>query len=260
MIKCIGLTRVFESVEYSLQNSVIVLLDLKLLMKILTYFTICLLPSLFFGQSSLTRLTNYRLVEGAQYGWSCATNGDFVVAGGPSASYAVRKNAVEQGGKVAIYKPLQGKWIVSQTLTNPAMDDYGWFGNALAMNEEFLVVASSGYSNPNEMDDHAHREGKVYVYQLDENELWQKKFEIGAPIKNKAGEFGKSLVLRGDTLAVFYETGEDYYGTPDHHCIAFYNLKDFTDKPLRVARFQKNEVPIFRFKFDFNQEQLLVSQ
>ncbi|MCT4622254.1 MAG: hypothetical protein N4A46_01430, partial [Schleiferiaceae bacterium] len=55
-------------------------------------------------------------------------------------------------------------------------------------------------------------------------------------------------------------SGKDYYGYPDHQCIAFYNLKDFTDQPFRVARFPKNEVPIFRFKFYFNQTHLLVSQ
>jgi hypothetical protein len=222
------------------------------------YLLFCTVLFYFFGYSQVKRLTNIDLEEGAQYGWSCATNAQFVITGGTTATYKVRGKRVEEGGKVVVYKQLSGKWIVFQELTNPNMDNYGWFGNSLAISKDFLIVGASGYSRHN-ADDPFDREGIVYIYKLNHsNDKWFKKYAIRSPAPNKYGEFGEIVKLKGDTLAVFYEKGNSFYDLPESQCIAFYDLSKEEKAPFKTICLDKEGLHIMAFSFDFNHEYIVI--
>ncbi len=212
------------------------------------------------GQTTFMRLYNYGLEKGANYGWSCATNGKFVVAGGPIASYSIRSQKVREGGKVLVYKMREGKWVISQELHNPAMDHYGWFGSDVAINNTYLVVAADGYSE-RDVDNHSNRMGIIYIYTLSEQgDRWIRRYSIKSPKPSMYGNFGRLIHLKGDTLAVFYEYGSNFNDYADQQCLAFYDIATKDSKPFRIVNMSKSQIPIYDFSFDFNREKLIIGK
>ena len=206
------------------------------------------------------RLSNINLDKNAQYGWSCAANSEYVATGGTTASYEVRGNQVKEGGKVILYKQLKGKWIVFQELTNPNMDDYGSFGNDVVMNDEYLVIAASGYSDK-KVKDLFHREGIVYVYKNDPTTgKWYKRYSIHSPQPRKHGHFGKVIELKGDTLAVFYEKWNGYNDFPRQQCLSFYSLSTEDKKPFQNICLNRSGNQTFDFAFDFDANHLIIGR
>ncbi len=229
-------------------------------MRIITIICLLLTTSTFvLGQTTFKRLSNYKFEKGAQFGWSCAANSDFVITGGHNATSKAFNKTVIEGGEVVIYKQFQGKWVKYQELRNPYIDYYGWFGSDVQLNDKHLVVSASGFSK-NENKDHSHREGKVFVYGLNLDIKWQRHFEISSPSPNRSGNFGKIIRLKGDTLAVFYESGDGYYQYPNQQCIAFYNLGSKSLEPFRIVSWPKNKIPIYNFNFDFSHVNLIVGR
>lgn len=209
------------------------------------------------SQNKPLRLTNRALERGAQYGWSCATNGTFVATGGPNATYNEPGKNVKNSGKVLIYKQYKGKWIIHQKLTNPDLDENAWFGSGLAMNEDYLVVDAHGYSSTI-TDDHSHRVGRVHIYKFNKKyQSYRLAYSLDNPDPNRYGSFGDKINLKGDTLAVHYGKGEHFDKYPNRQCIAFYRLSAREKEPFRTHCFDKKGKPMYRISGDFNKKYLV---
>lgn len=212
------------------------------------------------AQSKAEKLVNRDLIEGSNFGWSIAANSSFIAVGGHDASYKVRGRRYKKCGQVVIYKQLQGKWVVGQELPNPKNEDYGWFGGMIVMNENFLVVAASGYSNK-ETENHRHREGAVYIYKLNKSiDKWQLQKKITSPAPNSSGSFGKKLKLFGDSLGVFYFAGSSYHSIITKQCISFYDLESNNKQPIETVALKIDDRLVSILEFDFNHKLLALAK
>lgn len=232
----------------------------SLFSKLLANTIIFCFSTIVFGQQGAVQLGNKVLSKNSNYGWDVAANSNFIALGGPNASYMVRGKKLHKGGRVVLYSKLNQKWVIRQTLNNPTIEDYGYFGQKLAMSEKFLVVSAPGYSST-KTGDSFDREGIVYVYKLNKDkQIWQLKNKIKSPSPNYHGQFGEKIHLRGDTLAVFYEIGSAYKEIPNRQAISFYNLSQIKNKPNKTIKIEKEGVPMYSFSFDFQGHKLVIGQ
>ena len=164
-------------------------------------------------------------------------------------------NNINDAGKVYVYRRTGTAWNLIAQLTSPGGSSFGErFGSALAIHNGTLVI---GAFDNNTLDPSHIATGKVYVYTLAENTVMYHQ-TLTASDGNNADDFGSSVAIRGDVLAVgartatvqskiaqgkvyaFKKTGgqwketailtasngndSDYFGTavalPDNYCVA----------------------------------------
>ena len=103
-------------------------------------------------------------------------------------------------GAVHIYGRTQGSWTLNQTLFSQTPQPQGYFGWAVSLDKNTLVVGA-----PNEDANSITYAGNVYVYERpDESSLFVLKKTLSGSVPNGVnGEFfGSSVAVQGDILAV----------------------------------------------------------
>jgi hypothetical protein len=124
------------------------------------------------------------------FGESLAIQGDTMVIG------AYRDDlAGLQQGRVYIYTRTAGVWSIEQTINNPTPVDYDYFGNSVSLDGDTLVIGAY-------LDDiSASNAGNVYVYTRSAG-VWTLEQEINNPTPIASDQFGYSVGINGDTLAI----------------------------------------------------------
>ena len=89
------------------------------------------------------------------------------------------------------------------TLTSPSMKHAGWFGYALAANEEFILVGESGGKSAPPFVI-----GSVHVFDYD----WNHVVTLQAPESKARANFGGSIAISGDVVVI----GEDWADVEGH--------------------------------------------
>jgi hypothetical protein len=135
------------------------------------------------------RLFPADLPEQAQFGQTVATDGNLLVVGAPGNETQVR-------GKVYVYGRDGTGWAFQQEL-QPADGGPGdFYGHALALDGDTLVVGTDTYSN---QDMRWMHDPAVYVYTR-VNGLWNLQQRIAPP--DRFDVFGSSVAVQGDILVV----------------------------------------------------------
>ena len=153
---------------------------------------------------------------GDQFGFSVALSGDTLAVGARSEDSngtgvnddAQADNSAGSSGAVYVFTRSNGLWnqhaYVKASNTGVG-DQFGW---SLALSDETLAVGAleegsngTGVNASAQADNSEIRSGAVYVF-TQSNGLWGQQAYIKASNTELADEFGFSLALSGDTLAV----------------------------------------------------------
>lgn len=128
---------------------------------------------------------------GADLLGSLAIDGDTLAAGAPL--YGGPPD-VEVPGSVRIYLRSGDTWALQQTLVGDTGSAYDYFGNAVALEGDRLVVGAPGESAP------ARNAGAVYVFARTDS-AWSKQARLVVPDAVKFDSLGTTVALDGDQLA-----------------------------------------------------------
>ncbi|MCB9786653.1 MAG: hypothetical protein H6744_08170 [Deltaproteobacteria bacterium] len=137
------------------------------------------------------------------FGTSVAISGKVVVVGAPVAS-----PVGNQTGAVYVFRRISGAWTQTQRLIAPDPADLDWFGQAVAISGDTLVVGS-----PRD-DDKGASSGGVYVFRWD-GVSWNYAQKVIPADGAKGDEFGAALALAGDMLVVGARYDDDPTAGPD---------------------------------------------
>jgi hypothetical protein len=151
---------------------------------------------------------------GDNLGWSVAVDGDTVAVGARAEDSGSRgiggvqdDDSVSDAGAVYVFRAAGNTWEQEEYLkaSNPGLEDN--FGRSLALSGDTLAVgarfedSSTRGVNGEQEDDQAVNSGAVYVFRRS-GAIWDQEAYLKASNTGFEDNFGLSLALRGDTLAV----------------------------------------------------------
>lgn len=137
------------------------------------------------------------------FGTSVAVSAGVVAVGAPLASAAG-----SQSGAVYVFRKIGGVWVQTQRLVAPDAAALDWFGQAVAIFGDTLVVGS-----PRD-DDDGSSSGSAYVYRWD-GVAWTTPQKLHAADAAKGDEFGAAIAMDGDAVVVGARFDDDPSAGPD---------------------------------------------
>lgn len=126
-----------------------------------------------------------------EFGWSVALSGRVAVIGAINATIGEHNS---QGAAYVFVRGDDGVWTETQKLVAADGRPVDWFGSAVAMNDETIVVAAYGAH----YDDQLMR-GAVYVY-TQVGGVWTQTQQLVAADGDVGDGFGSAIALSGSTL------------------------------------------------------------
>jgi hypothetical protein len=142
-----------------------------------------------------TRQATLNAADGASwmcFGSSVAISGDTIVVG---ALYATVGSNTEQGA-VYVFTRSGTTWSQQAKLTADDGDDYDWFGRAVAMSGETVVIGAMGDDVGANVD-----QGCAYVFTRSGG-VWSRQAKIAATDGAGGDLFGGSVAISGDAAVV----------------------------------------------------------
>lgn len=141
----------------------------------------------------VAELTPSRNNNLANFGQAVAIDGDTVVVGAPR-----EYGAGARTGEVFVFARNEGgadAWGEVASLAGSDVADSDFFGRALALEGDTLVVGASG------KDDNGSDSGAVYIFERDSG-TWSETVKLAPDDTGLNDQFGKHVALDGDTLVV----------------------------------------------------------
>lgn len=126
------------------------------------------------------------------YGASVALSGDTAVVGAPYDDAGVAFGA----GSAYVFRETDGTWTQISKLTAPNAAEASYFGGSVAIEGDTIVVGASGVSDSS-MDN----VGAAYIFK-EINGTWQLAAQLSPPEAGISYEFGASVAIRGNLIAV----------------------------------------------------------
>jgi hypothetical protein len=109
--------------------------------------------------------------------------------------------ALESAGAVFLYQLSNGQPIYVATLTAPEANRSMWFGSALALEGDRLIVGAPGAESLASVDpEFPARTGCAYLFDLNARE--ERPLRIEPPILESGASFGQSVALGSGVLAI----------------------------------------------------------
>jgi len=123
-----------------------------------------------------------------RFGWDVAVSGDYVVVG----AFKENVSGIVRAGHAYVYSASTGKLL--STLTSPNLQAYGYFGEAVAVSGNYVVVGAadenaSGFRGA----------GHVYVFSASTGALLH---TLTSPNAQHGGVFGYSVAVDGNAVVV----------------------------------------------------------
>ena len=146
--------------------------------------------------SQQAKLTASAGADGDEFGISVAVDGDTVVVG-------ARGNVSKTGAIYVFTKPSDGDWtstITETKLTATSVAAGDRFGAALGLDGNTIVIGAPGAENTVNGADVS--TGSAYVFARDSNGDWSQKAKLTASNAAANDEFGNSVAVDGNTIAV----------------------------------------------------------
>lgn len=176
-------------------------------------------------QQAYIKASNTRGMEGnkpgARFGWSVALSGDTLVVGSPGESSNAKgidgnqsDTSMTDAGAVYVFVRTGAKWAQQAYVKASNTRALALFGCAVAVSGDTLAVGSYGESSNakgidgNQGDTSLFQAGAVYLFTR-AGTAWTQRAYVKASNSQDSGNFGTSVALSGDTLAVGapYEAG-----------------------------------------------------
>lgn len=125
------------------------------------------------------------------FGCSVALDGDTVAIGAKMGGLAMTGGADGRPGAVYVFVQSGGTWTQQQELVSSDPAGQAWFGGAVALSGDTLVVGEPGNPLP----------GAVYVF-VRSGTTWTEQAKLVAADSTSSAQFGGSLAIEGSTLLV----------------------------------------------------------
>lgn len=127
---------------------------------------------------------------GDRFGWSAAISGDTIIIGAPNDT-----PLGTDSGSAYVFIRTGGTWIVEAKLTGSGIAASGMFGWSVAIDGDTVAVGALGDIS-NGVDS-----GATYVFTRADG-IWTEQAKLTANDAFAAANFGRSVALSGDTLAI----------------------------------------------------------
>ena len=142
-----------------------------------------------------------------------AIDGDTIVVTDYGAT--VQRGAAEFGeaGAAEVYVRSNGVWSMQQRLTAGDPIDSGYFGRDVVIQSDTLVIGAIGDLSTSD------ESGAAYVFMRDGIGRWAQTQKLRASAPQRAGDFGRAIVLKGDLLVIGapgYVDWTDQYPKPGY--------------------------------------------
>lgn len=146
------------------------------------------------GWERQARILSPRALAEGSFARSVAIEGPTVVIGADESSrFAIR------GGAAHVFYRTRDGWEPETVLGPADLEDLSRFGNAMAMNRDWLVVSARNATATEP------RAGAVYVYSRTDDRTFAEFARLTSPSPVAGGRFGASVAVDGDQLII----GED---------------------------------------------------
>lgn len=128
---------------------------------------------------------------GDNFGRAVAVDNDRILIGA-----AGDDNLCQGGGGAFVYRRIGGEWVRETRLKPELCEQFGLFGDAVALHGDVAVVGSdqSDLAGPN-------NSGTVFVYRYDGSQ-WNLDGTLVSPVPQQAELFGHAVAVHGDVLVV----------------------------------------------------------
>ncbi|WP_154222420.1 FG-GAP repeat protein [Marinicella rhabdoformis] len=128
-------------------------------------------------------------VVGGSFGLTIKSNSDHLIIGSPYTRYE------SWTGKVYSYQKVENTWLLTQELVSNDIESGAWFGSALALNGNDLMIGA------NQDDTGYSQTGSVYHYQFTDNQ-WQEKTKLTPESDWSLERFGTSIYFNDESLLI----------------------------------------------------------
>lgn len=142
---------------------------------------------------ALARLTSLDQQSGDYFGYRVALDRDTAVVG---AKYHDHSGEYEAGAAY-VFVRVGGEWVQQAKLVAPDATSDGWFGSAVALDGDTIVVGAPGDGSCYEPIT-----GCAYVFKRHDDGMWLLEAQLTAADASECDRFGCSAALRGDTAIV----------------------------------------------------------
>lgn len=140
------------------------------------------------------------------FGANITLNDDFLVVGSSSsATDTLNQDSLSRAGAVFIYKKTNDEWLFYQKLTAFDREEDGNYGCSVSINDQFLIIGSSGSNLDSEGNDfvaNGSGTGGVYIYKIDTKNRWVFQQKITATTRVNSSNFGTDVYLKNNLLVV----------------------------------------------------------
>lgn len=132
-------------------------------------------------------------------GWSVDIDGDFAVVG----AYADDFGAANPNmGSAYIYQKVGTEWVQIQKIFSSDQDDYDRFGWSVAIDGDYIIVGAYAEDHNLVDADLMTSAGSAYIFERNEDGVWEQVQKIIAGDRIAGDEFGWSVAIHGTTAVV----------------------------------------------------------
>jgi len=157
------------------------------------------------NKTAITKITSSKRQVNECFGWACGIYNNYCVVGTPGtmgySNNSRTKGALAQEvGSISIFKNTgENNWQFKQKIVSDNSKACDFFGDAVGINEKFIVVGAKGEDSSIEPD-HLIRNGAVYIYTLDKDGIWIKHQKLVLAQSNPNDNFGFKVSINNSNL------------------------------------------------------------
>ncbi|MGV6860596.1 MAG: T9SS type A sorting domain-containing protein [Putridiphycobacter sp.] len=142
-------------------------------------------------------------IEESNFGSDVAVFEDQIIIGSPVNSEDENgQNFLTSAGAAYVFKKVNGTWTETQKVVASDRVANARFGEAVSINGNTLVVGAS-YENMDENSaNFVSKAGAAYVFELNQQNVWEETQKIVASDRSSSDYFGNSLRMNGGTIVV----------------------------------------------------------
>jgi hypothetical protein len=120
-------------------------------------------------------------------------------------------NEIYNAGAAYFYKKDNGgTWNEKQKITPNNRESFTFFGFEISINENFAIFSTPGQSTDQNGENPMISSGGAFIFEMDNNEIWNEVQNIVASDRGEFDAFGKSVSINGDNVVVgAHFNGED---------------------------------------------------
>lgn len=149
--------------------------------------------------------------EEDRMGYSVDISGNYAIIGAYGDDYG--EFDPNMGAAYIFEKTGIEDWAFVQKINNADQDDYDRFGWSVAIDGNFAVVGAYGEDHDVEDGDLLSKAGSAYIFERDDEGVWNEVQKIVAADRDTSDEFGWTVDISGTTIIVgAHQEGHDEVG------------------------------------------------